>query len=511
VVVLEKAPVVGGTTAVSGGSAWIPCNHHMPDEGVEDSADEALTYLRACAGDQGDDAHLVALVERGAEMIGFLERRAGIPFWAWPGTGGAVDYRPWLPGAKPGARPLDVEPFRIDDLAGWAPRLRLTEQRPRWAYKHEYYRRHLHVLPPEPVEPPPAGVYNSGVALVARLLQACLRVGVEVRTEAPVRELTIEDGRVTGVLADGHGSVRAGAVLLATGGYSHNPELKRTWLSRPLEASCEVESNTGDGHLIGLAAGAAVAGLGDAWWMPQVPVGPGAWAGSREDRCTPHSLIVNQRARRFMNEAMNYYDAAEPLGLKTGGAPRNHPAWLIFDAQARAKYSVIAGKFPGGEVPEWIVQAPSLEALAARLELDPAALSATVERFNGFARAGDDSDFGRGANRWDVAWGDPEQRPNAALGTVERPPFYAQALIPGALATRGGLRVDAQAHVLAARDGAPIPGLYAAGNCSNGATAGAYPGPGATIGAAMTFGYLAGTAVAAAATPRQRALPSLTS
>jgi 3-oxosteroid 1-dehydrogenase len=232
--------------------------------------------------------------------------------------------------------------------------------------------------------------------------------------------------------------------------------------------------------------------------MPQVPVGRNAgggleWAGSREDRSTPHTLMVDGRGRRFMNEATNYYDAGEAFGFS---ATRQEPAWLLFDAQARAKYSVIAAKFPGDNVPDWIVEAPSLAALAARLELDADTLQANVERFNGFARSGVDEDFGRGGNPWDRAWGDPAQRPNPALGTVERAPFYAVAVKPGALATRGGLRVDADARVLSALDATPLPNLYAAGNCSNGAAAGVYPGPGATIGAAMTFGYLAGRRVA---------------
>src|SRR6201999_971599 len=167
---------------------------------------------------------------------------------------------------------------------------------------------------------------------------------------------------------------------------------------------------------------------------------------------------------------------AEAFGLRVGGSPRNHPAWLIFDAQARARYSVIAAKFPGGEVPDWMVEAGSLDALATALDLDPAALTATVERFNGFARAGTDEDFGRGGNPWDVAWGDPAHTPNPALGAVEHAPFYALPVTPGALSTRGGLRVDAQARVLSALTGAPIPGLSAAGNCSNGAAAGVYPG-----------------------------------
>jgi 3-oxosteroid 1-dehydrogenase len=232
---------------------------------------------------------------------------------------------------------------------------------------------------------------------------------------------------------------------------------------------------------MGMAAGAAVAGLGDAWWMPQIGGG-----GSREDRVVPHTLMVDADGSRFMNEATNYYDAGEAFGTKTGAAPRKHRTWFIFDAQARAKYSVIAAKIG-------MTEAATLQELADKLGTPR--LPAAVERFNGFARAGEDRDFGRGANAWDLAWGDPAHAPNPSLGAVERAPFYALQVTPGALATRGGLRVDAHARVLSARGG-PIPGLYAAGNCSNGGPTGAYPGPGATIGAAMTFGYLAGRRVA---------------
>jgi 3-oxosteroid 1-dehydrogenase len=517
VVVLEKAEVVGGTTSVSGGGFWIPGNHHMGESGVEDTREDALEYMRACAGNQGDDSHVVALVDHGPAMVRFLEDRAGMTFRAWPAVGGTTDYRPWLPGSRPGARTLDAGKFTVADLGEWGPKVRLGSSSTWNADKLDNYRNRAHVQPlgsrpPRPRvllhgEKPPTPEYlASGAALIGRLLQGCLENGVTVHTETPARELLIDGGRVVGVRCERDGEpffVRAcRGVLMASGGYGVNEELKRLWLTRPLEATCDVESCTGDGHLMGIAVGAGVAGLGDAWWMPQMaagrkPDGSVLLSSSREDRHVPHTLIVNGRAKRFMNEALNYYDAGEPFGTKEGGPVRNHPAWYVFDSQAREKYAIVGMKFPGGDVPDWIVEADSVEQLAEKLELDPVVLKGTLDRFNDFARVGKDDDFERGANEWDIRWGDPKHEPNASLGTVEKPPFYALEMRNGALATRGGLRVDNDGRVLSALPPFdPIEGLYAAGNCSDGAVAGAYVGPGATIGAAMTFAYLAAVHVA---------------
>jgi 3-oxosteroid 1-dehydrogenase len=173
---------------------------------------------------------------------------------------------------------------------------------------------------------------------------------------------------------------------------------------------------------------------------------------------------------------------------------------MIFDSQGRRKYSALATKVGSGEPPSHLIVADTLPVLAARVGIDPGGLERTVERFNEFARTGVDEDFHRGENLWDQLWGDPRQEPNRSLGTLEQAPFYAIETRPGALATKGGLRVNADGQVLsAARPFAPIPGLYAAGNCSSGGFAGSYPGAGCTIGAAMTFGYLAGLHVASGA------------
>ena len=516
VIALEKSALVGGTTSVSGGGIWVPLNHHMADVGVPDSREEALEYLRACAGDAGDDDLLVALVDHGAPMVRYLEERAGLRFRAWPSQGPTLDYRPWLPGAKHGGRPLDPGRFRVADLGEWGPKVRRGGQSEWVMDRLEYYTKRMFALPPADAAPRPyrpeapdavPEYFAAGSALVGQLLKACIELGVGIETERPARRLVVDGGRVIGVAAERDGSpyfVRATrAVVLGTGGYGTNEELKRLWLNRPLLNTCDIPENQGDGHLMGMAVGAQVANLGDAWWMPMgsVEAADGTVvniAGVREDRILPHTLMVNQRGKRFTNEAQNYYDICEAFGLKSGGTPRNHPAHLIFDQQAAGKYAALARTAAAPDEPgNGLTVAGSIEELAGKLEIDPGSLHETIERFNGFAREGRDRDFARGENPWDAAWGDPDHRPNPSLGTVEKPPFFAVRLMPAALATKGGLRVNADGQVLsAALPFDPIPGLYAAGNCSNAGVAGAYPGPGATLGPAMTFGYIAARSVA---------------
>jgi 3-oxosteroid 1-dehydrogenase len=501
VVVLEKSDLVGGTTAMSGGGAWIPCNPHMGEVGVEDSREDALTYLRACVSDSADPSHLEALVDEGQAMIRLLEAEGGMQFQPWPAIGATIDYRPWLPGARWGGRNLESMSISMAALGAWAARVR---KEPRLRSEHNllrYYADRQHLLAPSTSAAAPPGddvdTYWRGTALVGNLLRNCLERGVEVLVETPVTRLLVEGGSVVGVIAEDRGrstEIRAPHVLMATGGYTNNEELKRLWLTKPIEYTCDVASNEGDGHLMGMEVGAQLAGIGDAWWMPHTPIGEVEGvinaAGTREDRALPHTVMVNGLGRRFMNEAVNYYDAGEAFGNKAGAAPRNFPAWLVFDQQGVERYAILAWKVPRGEAPEWFHRADTVEDLAGAIGVDAAALGATIERFNGFARSGVDEDFRRGESAWDQAMSDPGNHPNPSLGTLEKPPFYAVPMHAGAIATRGGLRVDARARVLSVR-GAPIPGLYAAGNCSNASASGAYCGPGATIGAAMTFGFLA--------------------
>jgi 3-oxosteroid 1-dehydrogenase len=513
VMVLEKTCLIGGTTAVSGGGFWIPLNPHMSEVGVEDNRDDALAYVRACSGGAAEDDMLVALVDQGHEMVSFLEERAEQTFRAWPGKGATIDYRPELPGARHGGRTLDAGNFRISDLGEqWSPRLRTSPQgiadavTDRLPAKRDSY----HARPRTPDLFPPLGEgagehVVAGAALVGQLLKAALDAGVKILVETPGKELLVDDGTVVGVRAEREGRpfwVRARrGVLVATGGFSHNEELKRLWLDRPIEYSCEIAENQGDGHLMGIAVGAQVANLGDAWWMMQ--------GAGHVNRYLPHTMIVNDRALRFCNEAVNYYDFGLQFGTKRDnpeGRPRNLPAWMIFDTQGVRRYSALADLLvvaarrdseqssPGTVNQRFattLTEAATLQELGGKLGIDGVQLAASVERFNGPARAGEDPDFHRGESRWAHAHADPDNKPNPSLGPLEEPPFYALEIRSGALATRGGLRVNQHAEVLSALSGEPIPGLYAAGNSSNCATPWSYPGAGATIGAGMTYAYIA--------------------
>jgi 3-oxosteroid 1-dehydrogenase len=517
VMLVEKSPLIGGTTAMSGGAQWIPVNHHMSEVGVADSREEALEYLFACEGPSANEELLVALVDHGAAMVRHLEDLGMSSPRPWPVAGGTSDYRPWLPGAKRGGRALNHRPFSLRGLGEWSSRIRVG--RPWGPDMLEFYSEHMHLacasdarwegLRPYSV----AGAADAdaefvieGTALIGELLQAGLGHGVQPFVNTRATELIALDGRVVGVRAVHEGKpwrIRARhGVLVATGGYGGNAELKQQWLNRPMLVTCEIDDNEGDGHLMGMAIGAQVANLGDAWWIPFVDLGVDAYGvanviGSRTDRILPHTMIVNAQGKRFINEATNYYDFAEGFGTSHGAAARNFPAWFIFDQQGVDRYGVLAFKVPPGEPPSWLTVSDSLPELAAKLDIDASSLIDTINRFNQFAIAGNDLDFHRGENPWDAGWGDPDIGANPCLGTIAKPPFYAMKILPGALATKGGLRVNGNAQVLsAAPPFDPIPGLWAAGNCSSGGPARSYPGPGSTIGAAMTFGYLAGREIA---------------
>jgi 3-oxosteroid 1-dehydrogenase len=258
------------------------------------------------------------------------------------------------------------------------------------------------------------------------------------------------------------------------------------------------KANTGDGIQAAEKLGAALELMEDAWWGPTVPLGGAPWFALSE-RNSPGSIIVNLAGKRFMNESMPYVEAVHHMyGGEHGqgaGPGENVPAWLVFDQQYRDRY-IFAGLQAGQRIPKkWldsgvIVQGPTIDELAAKTGLPGADLKATIERFNGFARSGVDSDFHRGESAYDRYYGDPTNKPNPNLGEISHPPYYAAKLVPGDLGTKGGIRTDVHGRALR-DDGSIIEGLYAAGNVSAPVMGHTYPGPGGTIGPAMAFGYLA--------------------
>jgi 3-oxosteroid 1-dehydrogenase len=513
--VLEKTELIGGTSSVSGGGVWIPNNRHVSDVGVEDSREDALEYMRLISGGRAEEELLETLVDQGPKMIEFLEDRLGFSFEAYPAIGPTLDYRFHLKGARHGGRPLDAGHFKISDLGPWSDRIRSGTTAGWVVRKSTYYEERMYLKSTiadlagkEGASSPDEGFVGAGAALVCQLLKACLDRDVEVLTSMAVDALILEDGRVVGAWVEGPGgrqAIRAErGVLLATGGYEWNEQLKRQFMSRPLtHPASPADLGQGDGILLGLSVGAQLAGLGDAWWTPTVEVGlPGTGVGgapttimSRAERGLPHTIIVNGRGRRFANEALNYYDFPQAFGTvnDTAEGPANLPAFLILDQQYRDNYPLLQTKSDGVAAadPFWLKRADSLAELAAVLGIDADGLEQTVERFNEFARAGVDADYHRGESQWDLEWGDPDHGPNPNLGTIVEPPFYGVELHAGALGTKGGLRIDSEGRVRSAVEGgAPIPGLYAAGNVAAGSVPWGYTGPGATLGPACTFAFV---------------------
>lgn len=508
----ERADEVGGTSAWSGGMVWIPRNHHMTDLGIDDSRDDVLRYLGAVSHGTIPDDLAEAFVDGAPEALAWLEANTPAVFAIIPGF---PDYHPEHPGAKPGGgRSLECPLFPFDELGDWAARVTVGAQisgnvvmaetalgrgAPGGVAPDELARRRIR------------DERGAGQALVGRLLKACLDRGIEPRTGMRATHLSTSSGRVSGVRFDGpDGTVEVpvrNGVVIATGGFDWAPELVAAFLRGPLERSAAVPTNTGDGLRMAMRLGAALGNMREAWWVPMIDVerpgrGTVAWQVNGE-RSRPHCIIVNGRGERFANEAANYnaFGAAFHVIDVNRYDYVNHPAWMLFDGYYLARFG-LAGHTASDPTPAWLVEAPTIGKLAARVGIEPARLEATVERFNEQARSGHDPDFGRGVSAHDRWWGDPAlDGPAATLGPIDTPPFYAVQVRSGALGTKGGPRTNGDAQVLDV-DGRPIAGLYAAGNVMASALGMTYGGPGGTLGPAITFGFRAGRHCAGATPTR---------
>jgi 3-oxosteroid 1-dehydrogenase len=334
---------------------------------------------------------------------------------------------------------------------------------------------------------------SMGQALAAGLRAGLEVVNVPVWLDTQMIDLHVENKRVVGVRVRRSGSetvigARRG-VLLASGGFEHNELLRRKYQRPPTNTQWSVgaEGNTGDGINAGERLGAALDLMDDAWWGPTIPL-PGGPYFCLAERSLPGSFMVNGLGERFVNESAPYVDAVHAMYDNS-----KFPYWLIFDQRYRDRY-LFAGLGPRQPLPHnWYeakvaFRARKLEDLATRIEAH--GLELTTETFNSFARTGWDEDFHRGKSAYDRYYGDPRNRPNPCLAPLTKPPFYAVSIVPGDLGTKGGLRTDERARVLR-EDSMPIPGLYAAGNASAAVMGHSYAGAGATLGPAMTFGYLA--------------------
>jgi 3-oxosteroid 1-dehydrogenase len=519
----EKGETVGGTTAYSGGMIWIPVHPHEP-AGKGDTREQALTYLKALSNGLISDEMAETYVDAGSEMVTYLEERTPVQFHCVPDF---PDYHPEQAGAMAqGGRTLECPMFEFGDLGEWRDRVHIS---PYWPTYHITVGETTlgqpvpKEIPQEEMERRAASDERGmGLALVGRLLRACLDRGVEPQTGHRAVELVMEDGQVAGVVfetASGRKDVRAPNVVIGTGGFERDPELVRAFLRGPCTHAVSVPWNTGDGLRMVMRIGAMLGNMREAWWMPVVET-PGSNAAGQMlltvERTLPGTIMVNRSGRRFTNEAANYnaFGAAFHEQDTTLGVYKNLPCWMIFNKAWYKAYGLAGGLADSEQSPEeppgWAVGADTLAGLAEKLGIPADALEETVERFNANARELRDPDFHRGESVFDRWWGDPTRRDGTAaptLGPNEGGPYYAVEVHSGALGTKGGPQTDTRARVLDV-DGNVIPGLYAAGNAMASPMGMTYGGAGGTLGPAMVFGYLAGRDAAerVAAPPAERAL-----
>ncbi len=532
VLILEKTPLVGGTTARSGGVMWIPNNPFMKRDGVEDSFKKAAAYLDALMSGQRDapgstSARRDAYLHEAPRMVDFLVRQ-GIELdriRQWP------DYYDELPGGSVPGRTVVAKLFNVNELGEWQGKLQPTFIRTPVALLQPSLEEMLELPSLKRSWRPKLLLAKlvirglaakltgkhwiaGGGALQGRMLQASLRAGVAIRTECPVGELLVKRGTVKGIatIKDGR-RWTVGAtlgVLVNAGGFARNQRMRDTYApGTSVKWTMATAGDTGEMIEEMMRHGAAIAQMDERVGNQQTHP-PGVENGEAKPTAqaltaSPHAILVDQSGVRYMNEGGSYMAYCKGMLERHKTVPAV-PSWAIFDSQFMRKY-MLAGTMPGSPKPrQWydqgyLKQADTIAALARQLNIEPATLKGTIERFNGFAAKNRDEDFHRGERAYDRWLGDAYNKPSPTLGTVAEAPYYAVPVVPGDVGTYGGVVTDEHARVLRA-DGSVIPGLYATGVSTASVMGRFYPGAGSSVGPSFVWGYVAAKHAAASADKR---------
>ena len=487
-VVLEKADTLGGGTAYSAGAIWIPYNHHMLDMGLEDSREEALTFIRRLSLGRHEEEMSAAYLDNGPEMVRYVEEHTPLKM--------VVDHFPGyyadLPGGKRDGRRLSPD------------RELMHQMLPEAEKTHPLLSKVRH--DPVPYLSGRRHPWVEGRALIGCLVLACLDRGISVLTGTRARQLIVQDGRVIGLRAERQGRdffVKGKrGVLLATGGFEWNEEMCKRFINQPSFHGCTAPSNEGDGHLMGMEIGAAVALMDHSIFQTTIHIPGEEVDGKPYYRLIifgcPGNIFVNRHGRRCCDES-HYPDLGWAFLAydKVKAELVNPPIFWICDQSFRDRLPV-ANLRRGTEMADWLHRADTLPELAEQLGLPANNLVETVERFNTFAREGRDPDFHRGESVLSLWWGNslfPDHKPNPALGPLEKPPFYGVQLHPGTMGNLGGLVTNADAQVMDVQ-GEVIPGLYCTSNTAALLSHGFGYDSGVAQGRSMVFGYIAARHVA---------------
>ena len=525
---VERSEFVGGTSALSAGTVWIPNTKHAQEVGAEDSPERAAAFLDAAVGNRAPKAVRETFLRAGPEAVRCLEESTAVQFRARPFH---PDYLFELEGSAAGGRALEALPFDGGTLGKALGLLRppipeftilggmmvdrddighlLKMTRSLKSLVHGA--RLIAGYAVDRLRHGRGARLVMGNALTGRLLQTLRDLAVTLMTEAETLDISA-DPEGAGVLVRSKGEdmrLRAwGGVILASGGFARHPVRREEMLPSPQpEFSPAAPGNTGALHDIALRLGARYGEGAEqpVFWAPvsRRQRKDGSMAVFPHfvlDRSKPGIFSVGRDGRRFVNESRSYHEfvAAMYAAICDGSTI---PAFEITDADGLRKYGLGMVR-PGGRglgpflADGYLVKADTLADLAGELGIDAAGLADTVARMNGFAETGIDLDFGRGTTVYERANGDPAHGPNPTLGPVRTPPYYAIRLWPGDIGAATGLLTDTEARLVDA-DSQPIPGLYACGNDMHSVMGGVYPAPGINLGPAIAFAYIAGRHAAA--------------
>ncbi|MBW7967311.1 FAD-dependent oxidoreductase [Bradyrhizobium sp. BR 10261] len=539
VLIVEKEPRFGGTTARSGGWLWIPGTSLAKAYGIEETPEQARTYLRHEAGNNFDAARVDAFLSAGPEAVDFFTTKTALRFdmpLVFP------DYHAEAPGGAQGGRSMVTRPFDgrelgdlIKTLGMPLPELtvfgmmlgsgkeiihfmRVTKSLTSAVYVAKRLSRHLMDV----LRHGRGMTLTNGNALAGRLAKSAQDLKIPMWLSSPVRELTVENGTVTGAIVSREGrGVRVRArrgVVLACGGFPHDVERrKKMFPHAPTGAehfSPGPTGNTGDGLRLAESAGGHIEDRlpNAAAWVPvSLTTRKDGSKGVMPhfiDRAKPGVIAVMRDGKRFANEGNSYHDFVQAM-IKAAKPGEEIAAYLVCDHKTLRKYGL--GCVPPFPMPlghhlasGYLMRGDTLEALAAKAGIDAKALAETVRQFNATAPLGQDPAFGKGSKAYNRYQGDALHGPNPCVAPIENGPFYAIKMVTGDLGTYAGIVTDENARALDA-EGRVIPGLYAAGNDMASIMGGNYPGAGITLGPALTFGYIAGRHLADSATKRDAA------
>ena len=515
--IVEKQALVGGSTGMSGGMVWLPNNPLMRADGIADSHEDGLAYFADVVGDIGaasSPARRETFLTAGYEMINFLLRK-GIRLVRCPGWS---DYYPNHKGGNAAGRAVEGIPFDSAELGNWSDKIQpamaknfgfvvLTNELRSVQYFNRAPRAFAVAmrvfLRTAAARIRRREILTNGASLVGQILKALIDLGGSrppVWTGAAMEDLIVEDGRVVGARVTRNGSTlsieaRRG-VLLAAGGFGHNAEMRRKYSGdQPNEAQWSLANagDTGEVLQTAMGLGAKTDLLDEAWWLPSVFIADGGTAarslGSGRQR--PGAIFVDSTGRRFCNESNSYVEVGKAMY-----ANKAVPCWMIFDEGYVGRYVSGANPLKKRRLPEGLIESGAVMRgetvgdLARQIDVSADELEYTIARFNDFAAKGLDPDFGRGQSAYNDCLGDPGYRPNAAVGPLERAPYYATRVLPADVGTCGGVITNEHAQVLDEHDRV-IDGLYATGNITAAVMGRTYLGAGGSIASTMVFGYVA--------------------